>query len=153
MFKFKERRIVLLIQSKIKHILVPMDGSKPSFAALDHAIQIARVCQATVIGVHVVSFLPAEFMPSVVPYRIYQKKEAGKFMEKAKERAAKKGILFKYTITYGNPAEQVIGMAKSKKFDLIVVGARGKGRVKEMFLGSVSNEILHKSRIPVMIVK
>jgi len=127
-----------------------MDGSKTSFAALDQAVQVARACQAMVVGVHVVSFLPAEFMPSVVPYRIYQKKEAGKFMEKAKERAAKKGILFKYSITYGNPVDQVINLAKSKKFDLLVVGARGKGLIREVFLGSVSNAILHKSPIPVM---
>lgn len=142
-----------MIQTQIKKILVPMDGSKSSFDALDKAITVARACQATVLGVHAISFLPAEFMPSVVPYKIYQKKEAGKFLEKAKVRAAKSGILFKYAIVYGNPVEQVISIAKSKKFDLIVIGARGKGRVSEIFLGSVSNAILHKSSIPVLVVK
>lgn len=142
-----------MIQTRIKKILVPMDGSATSFKALEQAIEVARACQATILGVNVVSFLPAEFMPSVVPYKIYQKKEAGKFMEKAKVKAAKKGILFKYAIVYGNPVDQVINIAKSKKFDLIVIGARGKGRIAEVFLGSVSNAILHKSQIPVMIVK
>lgn len=142
-----------MIQTKIKKILVPMDGSRTSFTALDQAIEVARACQATVMGVHVISFLPAEFMPSVVPYKIYQKKEAGKFMEKAKVRAAKKGILFKYAITYGNPVDQIIGMSKSKKFDLIVIGARGKGIIKEVFMGSVSNAVLHKATVPVMVVK
>jgi len=142
-----------VIQNKIKKILVPIDGSKPSFDALDIAIEIARACHATILGIHAISFLPTGFMPSVVPYEIYQKKEAGKFMESAKMRAAKKGILFKYAITYGSPVEQIIDIAKSKKFDLIVIGARGKGRVKELFLGSVSNAVLHKSQIPVMVVK
>lgn len=142
-----------MIQNKIKKILVPMDGSKTSFDALDIAIEVARACHATILGIHAISFLPTGFMPSVVPYEIYQKKEAGKFMENAKIRAAKKGILFKYTITFGSPVEHIINTAKSKKFDLIVIGARGKGRVKELFLGSVSNAVLHKSRIPVMVVK
>jgi nucleotide-binding universal stress UspA family protein len=142
-----------MIQNKIKKILVPMDGSKTSFAALDSAIEIARACHATILGVHAISFLPTGFMPSVVPYEIYQKKEAGKFMENAKIRAARKGIVFKYTITFGSPVEHILGISKSKKFDLIVIGAHGKGRVKELFLGSVSNAILHKSRVPVMIVK
>ena len=142
-----------MIQNKIKKILVPIDGSKTSFAALDNAIEIARACHATILGVHVISFLPTGFMPSVVPYEIYQRKEAGKFMESAKTRAAKKGIMFKYTITFGSPVEHVINISKSKKIDLIVIGAHGKGRIKELFLGSVSNAILHKSHIPVMIVK
>ena len=71
----------------------------------------------------------------------------------AKTRAAKKGIVFKYTITFGSPVEHVTNISKSKKIDLIVIGAHGKGRIKELFLGSVSNAILHKSRVPVMIVK
>jgi nucleotide-binding universal stress UspA family protein len=141
------------MQNKIKRILVPMDGSKTSFRALDKAVEIARACQATVLGIHVISFLPTEFMPSVVPYKIYQKKEAGKFLERAKVLAAKKGILFRYVITYGSPVEQILAIAKSKKLDLIVIGARGKGRIAELFLGSVSNAILHKSAIPVLIVK
>lgn len=142
-----------MMNNKIKKILVPMDGSKTSFRALDNAIEIARACHATILGVHVISFLPTEFMPAVVPYKIYQKKEAGIFLEKSKTLAAKKGILFKYAIIYGNPVEQIIGLARAKKFDLIVIGARGKGRLAEAFLGSVSNAILHKSSIPVMIVK
>ncbi|HXV50861.1 MAG TPA: universal stress protein [Nitrosopumilaceae archaeon] len=142
-----------MLENKIKKILVPMDGSKTSFRALDNAIEIARACHATILGVHVISFLPTEFMPAVVPYKIYQKKEAGIFLEKSKTLAAKKGILFKYAIIYGSPVEQIIALARAKKFDLIVIGARGKGRLAEAFLGSVSNAILHKSTIPVMIVK
>jgi nucleotide-binding universal stress UspA family protein len=142
-----------MMKNKIKKILVPMDGSKTSFKALDNAIEIARTCHATILGVHVISFLPTEFMPAVVPYKIYQKKEAGIFLEKSKTLAAKKGILFKYAIIYGSPVEQIISLARAKKFDLIVIGARGKGRLAEAFLGSVSNAILHKSTIPVMVVK
>jgi len=141
------------MENKIKRVLVPMDGSKTSFRALDEAIEIARACHAVILGVHSVPFLPAEFAPSVVPYRIYQKKEAGKFFENAKNRAAKHGILFSYAIVFGNPVDQILNIAKKKKADLIVIGARGKGRIAELFLGSVSNAVLHKSKIPVLLVK
>lgn len=142
-----------MIKNQIKRILVPMDGSKTSQKALDEAIEIARATHSTILGLNVIAFLPAEFMPAVSPYKIYQKKEAGLFLEKAKYRAAKHGILFSYAIVYGSPVEQIIGIAKKKKIDLIVIGARGKGRVKELFLGSVSNAVLHKSQIPVLLVK
>jgi nucleotide-binding universal stress UspA family protein len=142
-----------MTEKQIKRILVPMDGSKTSFRALDKAIEIARACHATILGVHAVSFVPAEFMPSVVPYRIYQKKEAGKFLEKAKILAAKKGIMFHYAIVFGSPIDQIINISRSKKADIIVIGARGKGRLAEAFFGSVSNAVLHKSAIPVLLVK
>ena len=44
-------------------------------------------------------------------------------------------------------------LAKKEKFDLIVIGSRGMGTAKEIFLGSTSNYVLHKSPIPVLIVK
>jgi len=44
-------------------------------------------------------------------------------------------------------------LANTKRFDLVVIGARGRGSLKEAFLGSVSNAIVHKCKIPVMIVK
>ncbi|MFM7795776.1 MAG: universal stress protein [Candidatus Nitrosotenuis sp.] len=141
------------MENKIKRIIVPMDGSKTSFRALAEAIEVARACHATILGIHSIPFLPADFMPSVVPYKIYQKKEAGKFFEDAKNRSAKLGILFSYAITYGSPVEQILAIAKKKKADLIVMGARGKGRVSELFLGSVSNAVLHKSSVPVLLVK
>jgi nucleotide-binding universal stress UspA family protein len=141
------------MENKIKRILVPMDGSKVSFRALDTAITIARTCHATVLGIHSVPFLPEGFSSAVLPYNVYQKKEAGLFMEKAKYRAAKHGILFSYVITYGNPVEQIFTVSKRKKADLIVIGARGKGRITEFFLGSVANAVLHKSKIPILLVK
>ncbi|MGQ0606075.1 MAG: universal stress protein [Candidatus Nitrosotenuis sp.] len=142
-----------MIKNQIKRILVPMDGSKTDTRALDQAIEMARATHAIILGLNVIPFLPAEFMPTVSPYKIYQRKAAGLFLEKAKYRAAKHGILFSYVIVYGNPVEQILGIAKKKKIDLIVIGARGKGRVKELFLGSVSNAVLHKSQIPVLLVK
>jgi nucleotide-binding universal stress UspA family protein len=36
---------------------------------------------------------------------------------------------------------------------MIVIGARGRSRAKEIFLGSVSNYVVHKSKLPVLIVK
>ena len=87
------------MENKIKTILVPMDGSQTSFRALDTAIEVARAYHARVLGVHSIPFLPSGFMTSVVPYNIYQKKEAGKFLEVAKTRSEKKGILFSYAIT------------------------------------------------------
>jgi len=43
--------------------------------------------------------------------------------------------------------------AQKNVFDLIVIGARGLGSGKELFLGSVSSYVIHKSKIPVLLVR
>ena len=44
-------------------------------------------------------------------------------------------------------------MQLEEDFDLIVIGSRGMGAIKEFFLGSTSNYVMHKSKKPVLIVK
>lgn len=137
----------------IRKILVPLDGSKNSFRGLDYAIYLARQCGATLTGISVIPFYPKALLLTPVAYEKALAKAAEKFMEKAKTRCAQNGIVFNGKMTDGHEVEEIVGFAMEKKFDIIVMGARGLGSVKEVFLGSVSNGVLHKSKIPVLIVK
>ena len=142
-----------MIKNKVKKILVPLDGSKNSIRGLDNAISIARACQAIITGIYILPVYPRNFVDAITPYMFHPEREAKKFLGDAKKRCAQKGILFKSKIIWGSPTSEIQDLANSKKFDLIVIGAHGRGVVKEMFLGSVSNAIVHKSKIPVMVVK
>ncbi len=136
-----------------KKILVALDGSKNSFRGLDSAISIARACHATITGISILPVYPKNLVDVVFPYFFHPEMGAKKYLADAKKRAAQKGILFKSKIIWGSPICEIQEMINSKKFDLIVIGSRGKGSLKELFLGSVSNAIVHKSKIPVMVVK
>ena len=138
---------------QIRKILVPMDGSKNSFRGLDYAIHIARQCGATVTGINIIPFYPKSLLLTPISYEKELIKKGREIMAKAKVRCAQNGIAFSEKITDGHEAEEIVGFSAEKKFDLIVIGARGLGSVKEVFLGSVSNGVLHKSKIPVLIVK
>jgi nucleotide-binding universal stress UspA family protein len=78
---------------------------------------------------------------------------AQKIMKKAKLKAAQKGILFFDVVSYGDDGKRIVDVAERENFDLIVIGSRGMGAAKEIFLGSTSNYVLHKSKKPVLIVK
>ena len=138
---------------KIKKILVPLDGSKNSMRGLDEAIYIARQCQAVITGLYVIPIFPRNLSDVIMPFQIHLTKEARKFMNEAKVKSAQKGIVFKSTITFGNPTVEINDLAKKGKFDIIVIGSRGQSGIKETFLGSVANAIVHKSKIPVLVVK
>ena len=137
----------------IKKILVPIDGSKNSMRGLDEAIYLARQCHATITGLYVIP-LAKPMTDSQISYlEKYLLNNASKFMSKAKIRAAQNGILFDDDITYGDEGPKIINYANNKLYDVIVIGSRGMGSIKETFLGSTSNYVLHKSKIPVLIVK
>ncbi len=138
---------------KIKKILVPLDGSSNSFRGLDVAIHMARQCHATVTGLYVVGITKPRTNEPITPLEKILLEHAHKIMKKAKLKAAQKGILFFDRVSYGDDEKRIVDVAEKKKFDLIVIGSRGMGAAKEIFLGSTSNYVLHKSKKPVLIVK
>lgn len=56
-------------------------------------------------------------------------------------------------VQVGEPAEEIVDLAKMEGFDLIVVGSRGLGPVKEILMGSVSQRVLHTAPCPVLVVR
>ncbi len=139
---------------KIKNILVPLDGSKNSIRGLDEAIYIARQCHAIITGFYAKYYPPLYALHPIGFLGKSFEKEAKKIFKFAKTRSAKKGILFKQKMIGGaDPGYDIVRFANSKKFDLIVIGARGRGLTKGAFFGSVSNYVVHKTKIPVLIVK
>jgi nucleotide-binding universal stress UspA family protein len=137
---------------QVRKILVPIDGSKNSFRGLETAIYLARQCGARLTGLFVIPIYPQSFMPITYDKK-YLTKAAKEFMDNAKKHSAQNGIDFVGKTIMGKESSVIIDFAAKNKFDIIVIGARGLGSVKEAFLGSVSHAVVHKSKIPVLIVK
>lgn len=140
---------------KIKKILVPIDGSKNSIRGLNMAITISKQSKAKIVGIHAI-YEPAhsEFRG----IRHTQKAvslEIKKIMENARKTASENGVGFRKKMVRGDIGYNIVKFAHSKKekFDIIVIGSRGRGSLKEMFFGSTSNYVIHASKIPVLIVK
>jgi len=143
-----------VIKKKISKIFVPLDGSKNSERGLETAITLARNCGATITGFYSINAQPhSEFRGSPSVEKSLHK-EVKKIMEKAKVLAAQNGIVFKDKIALGEIGYNIIKATHGKtKYDMIVMGSRGRSIKKEIFFGSVSNYVIHTSKIPVLIVK
>ncbi|MDH3657660.1 MAG: universal stress protein [Nitrosopumilus sp.] len=140
---------------KTKKILVPLDGSKNSIRGLDMAIHIARQSHGTITALAVKS-VPGIYAIHPLGFLDFSSMaEVKKFLNEAKVRAAKNGIQLTTKALAGDPGYDIAKYANNKKngIDLVVVGARGRSSAKEIFLGSVSNYVLHKSKKPVLVVK
>lgn len=138
---------------QIKKILVPLDGSKKSFEALNHAIYLARQCGATITGICVTPLYTISLGKLLTALKNESLKEIKKFMSDAKRICAQNGIVFQQKIVYGNMISEITDYASYRKYDLIVIGSKGMSKTKELFLGSVANYVIHNSRVPVLLVK
>jgi nucleotide-binding universal stress UspA family protein len=63
------------------------------------------------------------------------------------------GVVYEVEVAKGDPAHTIIEMTERFGCDLVVMGARGTSALRSAMMGSVSNEVLHASAVPVMIVK
>ena len=55
-------------------------------------------------------------------------------------------------LRHGDPAEEILALLDEQPFDLLCIGARGRGRVTGALLGSVSTAVLHNSPVPVVVL-
>ena len=142
-----------MMKNKYRRILVALDGSKNSIRGLNEAIYLARQCQAIITGIHVI---PRPPHPAFRSPRYPEKpglRTAQNIMDFSRRYCAQNGIMFEQKIAFGDPGFSIVKFAKDKNFDIIIIGARGVGALKEIFLGSVSNYVLHKTSLPVLVVK
>lgn len=134
-------------------ILVPLDGSANSTRGLDKAIAIANASGAEITGFYVFHLPITAGIKYTKKMKDAAQDKAVKAIGPAMRKAQKAGATFKYKTGGGNTGDEIVKAAEKGKFDLIVIGARGLSGTKSAFLGSVSNHVMHQSKIPVMVVK
>ncbi|MCV0430797.1 universal stress protein [Nitrosopumilus sp.] len=139
--------------AKLKKILVPLDGSPNSMRGLDRAIEIAKGGDAEITGFYVFHLPLAAGIKYTAKMKEDAQKKAVKAIGPAMNKTQKAGATFKYKTGGGNTGSEIVKFAKNGKFDMIVIGARGLGGAKEAFLGSTSNYVMHKTNVPVLVVK
>ena len=142
-------------QNTFKKILVPLDGSPNSMRGLNTAILLAKQSGGAITGLYVISSSGFSKAPSLLKkYRKELIKNAEKIMFQARSNTIKNNVEFDAKIiTSPGIVKTIAGFAKSKRFDMVVMGSRGQSSPDARYLGSVANGVLHILEVPVLIVK
>ncbi len=143
-----------------KHILIATDGTDLSEKALHQGYALAKTLgaqitvvtatepwEAIVVG-EVAVVLPPE------QYEDLASSHAATILQKAKELAEKDGVT-PHTAQFQDrhPADAILEAAESKGCDLIVMASHGRRGLSRLVLGSQANEVVTRSKVPVLIIR
>lgn len=140
----------------IKRIVVGVDGSEHSKAALAWVIRMAKGMGSEVTAVYGID-MPVYFpLPYGIPVQFdeqWRKEIKAEFEDKWCLPLKEAGVAYKAMIRDGRPANVIAEVADEEGADLIVVGRRGRGGAAELLLGSTSHELALHSRKPVLLIE
>lgn len=136
-------------------ILLATDGSENARRAANEAAGIAKVLSSRVILVYIINTPPSQSRMAKANFDVHSLLEEDARMEvKDTIRIFEtEGLPYTLKVAIGDPAAEIIEIAEKEMADLIVIGSRGLGTIKGVFMGSVSQKVTHHSSCPVMIVK
>lgn len=139
-----------------KRILVAFDGSEQSRKAFDFALEMFKLCRGASPEIMVLSVAqppePIDIveMDAIIDSATLHYEE---LFKKLREKAKANNIEIKTEIIVGHPADQIIKYAADKKADIIILGQRGKSKIANWLLGSVSKRVSSYAPCTVTIVK
>jgi nucleotide-binding universal stress UspA family protein len=139
----------------MKRILAAVDGSEPSLKAARMAAEMATTFGSTLTLVHVVPKLllpPDVYGLTIAAVEREHRAYAEKVLDKALATVESPGLDISRTILFGSPAEALAEEAAAEDVGMVAIGSRGHGAVARVFLGSVSDRLVHICSKPVLVV-
>jgi nucleotide-binding universal stress UspA family protein len=141
--------------SGIRRIVVGVDGSEPSAAAVKWAVRLAKALGSQVIAVYAVD-IPAYFPePYGLPVQFDTEWRAAvkeEFEVKWCKPLKVAAIRYRTVMEDGRAASVINDVADRENADMVVVGRHGRGGVAELLLGSTSHELVLHSKHPVLVI-
>jgi nucleotide-binding universal stress UspA family protein len=135
-----------------ERILVAVDGSAFSDAAVDQAISLGGICNSQIFVISIVDLYPEQM--EVAPALVEKmSQEARQHLDNAKQKVDQANIPCQTIVRMGGlPHMFIVQEAKEKAIDLIVMGTHGRSGLKRVLLGSVAQNVIGNSPCPVLVV-
>ena len=140
-----------------KRILVPVDGSKTSDAALDQAVGLAREQKADLRVIYVVdeaAIVAGSEYGDMIGVEKTQIDVGKRVLEQVKGLYPQAEMQILETDRVGQKiSDAIVNDAENWKADLIVSGTHGRTGLSHLLMGSVAEGIVRASKVPVLLVK
>ena len=138
-----------------KKILCPVDFSDTSMNAANNAINFSMEIKAEITFIHIIDIQALQNIGDLsgggindINLLIEEEKPV---LSKLKDECDKKGIKVKTILTHGEPVSVILETIKEGGHDLIIMGTHGKSGLTRLVLGSIAENVVRKSDIPVLL--
>ena len=141
----------------IKKILFPCDFTENSSKVLPYVLLFAEKCNSMIYLLHVVHDLQ-KWGKVYIPHASMDtfQKEAFAWAEKSMDRVCEEQLEscpnFQRRIVSGDPAQEILKMIGSEAIDLVMMGTHGRKGLEHMIFGSVAENVVKKSPVPVLTI-
>jgi nucleotide-binding universal stress UspA family protein len=143
-----------------RHVLLPLDDSDPSWAALEYIRDTES--DGTVTILHVIDPARASYGANVgIPtsseeWLEAEEEQTATLFEKARENLADGEFDIKEEVVVGKPSRVIVDYietATAPSVDVVVIGSHGREGVARVLLGSVAEVVVRRSPVPVTVVR
>jgi nucleotide-binding universal stress UspA family protein len=149
-------------------ILVPLDGSDLAEAALAPALELAGLTGGRLVLLRVVPPPPALAMAAadpvtgtglaaayVDPVELVEVEEevADEYLRELRGRLPGGSAPYVFRLRQGEPAREIVSAAEAEGADLIAMSTHGRAGLERLFLGSVADEVLRRTHIPLLLLR
>jgi nucleotide-binding universal stress UspA family protein len=132
-------------------ILVTLDGTPSDRAIIEHVKQLAQMAHSRLVLLHVADGWAARTYGSdAVSPEIAEDTD---YLEQVRAEFQSLGIPAQAELSFGEPAEQIIGWVERKQCDLVAMSTHGHRFFADIFLGATATRVRHSIGVPVLLLR
>lgn len=136
-----------------KKIFTPLDSTPTDQAILKHIRSLAHLTKAEIILLHIADGYAARLQELLNLANSQEINEDHVYLRQRKEELLKEGLQVRSILLTGDPSDGILKVAEEEKCDLIAMATHGHGFVKDVLLGSVADNLRHRTGISILMIR
>ena len=137
-----------------KKICIALDNSATDMAILNHIRDLARLTKSQLILVHVADGFGARLQDQLNLEDSEEIKKDKAYLDGLQKQLRSEGLAVEALLVQGKePVDGILSVVQDEQCDLIAMATHGHGFIKDVILGSVADNLRHRTDIPILMIR
>jgi len=136
-----------------RRILVPLECSDYDDAIVAHVRDLAQLCHASVVLIHVADGWAARNQHQLALRESDEMKRDREYLEARADALEAAGVATECVLAGGDPGSEIAAAAARESCDLVAMSTHGHRGMQDLLRGSVANDVRHRTTVPVLMVR